>query len=286
MNTKKTPGIEVAAIPLHGTASQKFTRKPGRPQAFGLCVLLAALLLWPPATVFGQRADLMLTQEERDSNSKEWAFFTAAYGWLAGVDGTVAVGPLTEFPVDVPFGDLIKNVDVAFSLHVEARQSRGWTVLGDVFFADLGTTGMLPESQTELTLDQRQTIVEGAIGYSLARKWEILAAVRYNDLTVSALTPTNETDERGASWLDAFGGVRFTSLAEKWIFSGRADMGAGGSSFAWFANAGVAYALSELIWLSAGYRALSVDFEDGSGRDRVIWDMVTHGIYVGVMLTP
>jgi hypothetical protein len=228
----------------------------------------------------------VLTHEARDENPKEWAFFAAAYGWLAGVDGTVAVGPLTEFPVDVPFEDLIKNVDVAFSLHAEARQAGGWTVLADVFFADLGTTGTLPESQTELTLDQKQTIVEGAIGYSVARKWEILAAVRYNDLSVSALTPTSESDKRGASWIDAFGGIRFTSVAQQWIFSGRADVGAGGSSFAWFANAGVAYTLSELIWLSAGYRALSVDYEDGSGRDRVKWDMVTHGIYVGVMLTP
>jgi hypothetical protein len=91
--------------------------------------------------------------------------------------------------------------------------------------------------------------------------------VRYNDLSVSALTPTNESDERDASWIDAFGGVRFTSVADRWIFTGRADVGAGGSSFAWFANAGVSYGLSELTWLSAGYRALSVDFEDGSGRD-------------------
>jgi hypothetical protein len=236
--------------------------------------------------VFGQQADLMLTQEARHADSRGWALFAAVYGWLAGVDGSVAAGPLTEIPVDVPFGDLIQSVDVAFSLHVEAQQARGWTVLADVFFADLGTTGTHPESGTELTLDQKQIILEGAVGYRVARNWEILAAVRYNDLSVSALTPTNESDERDASWIDAFGGVRFTSVTDRWIFAGRADVGAGGSSFAWFANAGVSYALSELTWLSAGYRAFSVDFEDGSGRDRVKWDMVTHGIYVGVMLTP
>lgn len=214
-----------------------------------------------------------------------WRVLAAAYGWMAGVDGTVAVGPRTEFPVDVPFNDVLENVDFALSLHLEAHKAGGLTLLGDLFYANLGLTGTLPESQTEITLDQRQTVLEGAVGYEVVRDLELLAALRYNDLRVSATTPQNETDERGASWADAFAGVRFSpALGERWTLSLRGDLGAGGSSLAWFFGANAFYGLGESLGLGFGYRALSVDYESGEGRDLVKWDMVTHGLYVGLVL--
>ena len=168
--------------------------------------LLVVLIAFPP--------DAALSQETPGRD-----FFVAAYGWLAGVDGAVAVGPRTEFPVDVPFNDLLENVDIAFSLHAEAQQPGGWTLLGDLFYADLGVSGTLPQSGTEVTLDQRLTVLEGAVGYEVARHLELLAALRYNDLRVSASTPEIETDERGAGWADAFAGVRFSpGLGERWLF--------------------------------------------------------------------
>lgn len=227
----------------------------------------------------------LLPSSASSQEAPDWTFVAAAYGWLAGLDGKVAVGPRTEFPVDVPFDDLLENVDFAFSLHLEALQAGGWTILGDLFYADLGVSGTLPESQTQVTLDQRQTVLEGGIGYEIARDWELIGSVRYNDLTVSASTPENETDKRGADWVDVFAGARFSpALGERWLLSLRGDVGAGGSSLAWFAGANALYALTERLNLAFGYRALSVDYESGEGRDLVKWGMLTHGLYVGLVV--
>jgi hypothetical protein len=227
----------------------------------------------------------LLPETARGQETRGWNVFGAAYGWLAGVDAVVAVGPRSEFPVEVPFDDLLENVDFAISLHVEARPADGWTLMGDLFYADLGVSGTLPESRTEVTLDQRQTVLEGGVGYEVARDLELLAAVRYNDLSVAASTPQGEADERGAGWADAFAGVRFSpAFGERWLLSLRGDVGAGGSSFAWFVGGNAFYRLSETFRLGFGYRALSVDYESGEGRDLVKWDMVTHGLYLGLVM--
>jgi hypothetical protein len=93
MKVKKSLGlVRVGVARTRRVNTQHSTREAERSQLLGLGLLLAARLFCLPGTVLGQQADLMLTQEARDSNPKKWAFFAAAYGWLAGVDGTVAVG--------------------------------------------------------------------------------------------------------------------------------------------------------------------------------------------------
>ncbi|MHC4140638.1 MAG: hypothetical protein ACYSUF_01740 [Planctomycetota bacterium] len=252
-----------------------------------LLAVLAASLTTSSASAQPSTPGHNGTLQAQEGGAGGWNFYGAVYGWLAGVNGTVALGPVSDIPVDVPFGDIIDNVDIGLSLHLEVQQARGWTFLGDVFFVDLDFGAEEPVSQTPLTIDQKQTIVEGAVGYHVARNWEILGAVRYNDLSVNASTPTDSTDRRSASWFDAFGGVRFTTtLSDRWVFSARADAGAGGSSFAWFIGAGVFYRLSDLVTLTSGYRALSVDYEEGSGTDLVRWDMLTHGLFLGIAFSP
>ena len=217
----------------------------------------------------------------------DWRVAGSVYGWLAGVDGSVAVGPRTEIPVAVPFSNLLENLDFAGSLHLEVGQPRGWTFLGDLFVADLGVSGALPPDERTVTLDLDMTILEGAVGHHLGRAWEVLGVVRYNDLSVRAETPENETDSRGANWVDAFAGVRYTPVqSERWVLAVRGDVGTGGSSLAWFGSANALFRLGGTTWLSSGYRLYSVDYEEGEGRDLVGWDMVTHGLFVGVVWMP
>jgi hypothetical protein len=80
--------------------------------------------------VFGVLLAVLVPVGASSQETDHWRVFAAAYGWLAGVDGTVAVGPRTEFPDDTPFNDVLENVDFALSLHLEAQQAGGLTVLG------------------------------------------------------------------------------------------------------------------------------------------------------------
>ena len=80
------------------------------------------------------------------------------------------------------------------------------------------------------------------------------------------------------NWFDVFIGARYkTDFAEKWFTLVRADLGAGGSDFAWFGNAELGYNFSKLFALSLSYRILSVDYQVGDGKDYFLYDTFNHG---------
>ena len=73
-------------------------------------------------------------------------------------------------------------------------------------------------------------------------------------------------------------------FAEDWAFHARADVGGFGvgSDFAWNAQALVDYRLSSYARVFLGYRALDFDFADGSGSDRVEYDLRLWGPLIGI----
>lgn len=225
--------------------------------------------------------------QDSAEEAAEWRFVLGFYGWLAGIDGVVAVGSRNEFPVDVAFDDLFANLDFALSMHFEGKHRSGWSFLTDVFFVNLGTSGTVPPDGATLTLDQKQVVLEGGFAYEFARDWEVLAVGRYNNLSVSVVGDSLSTQSHGASFVDVFGGIRYSPrVSDRWALSFRTDVGTGGSDLAWFLNASTFYRMSDMVVLAIGYRGLSVDYETGEGRDRVKWDMFTHGLSLGIALTP
>ncbi len=85
--------------------------------------------------------------------------------------------------------------------------------------------------------------------------------------------------EGSESWGNVFIGGRYaTLLGQKWVVSVRANVGMGGSDFAWFGNAFLGYRLSDLMTLGLGYRILSLDYETGAGSDYYKYDAITHGL--------
>ena len=79
-------------------------------------------------------------------------------------------------------------------------------------------------------------------------------------------------------------GLRFARAGERWSFHARADVGGFGlgSDFAWNASTEVGYRVATWARLFLGYRALDFDFADGSGSDRVEYDVRLWGPLVGV----
>jgi hypothetical protein len=88
------------------------------------------------------------------------------------------------------------------------------------------------------------------------------------------------------SWADIFFGARYLSrFAEDWFATARADIGFGGSTFAWFGTAGLGYSFSELFSLAFSYRILSLDYEEGSGIEYFKFDAATHGFGLAAVFT-
>ena len=218
---------------------------------------------------------------DNTSAQSDWKFNASIYSWFAGIDGTVGVASVEE-QIDATPSDLFNNLDFTMGGHFEARNPKV-SLIADVFYMGLGR-----ESQVEKTigrttiiktgsLDLDEWVVEAAFGYRLSKEFEVLLATRFYDINVN-IQVDDTTSSNGENWFDGFIGARYMrDFADDWYTSIRADIGLGGSTFAWFANAELGYHFSQLFALSFNYRILSVDYEVGSGINYFKYDTFNHG---------
>jgi len=217
----------------------------------------------------------------------DWKYSASLYAWFAGIDGTVGVAS-AEKQVNATPSDLFKNLEFTGGGHFEARNP-GISLIADVFYMGLGretevekTIGRNTITKTG-SLDLAEWVIEGAVGYRVSKEFELLLATRFYDINVNILID-DTTTSNGENWFDGFIGARYiTDFADDWYTSIRADIGMGGSSFAWFGNAGLGYRFSKLFSLSFNYRILKVDYEEGTGRDYFKYDTFNHGFGLAVV---
>ena len=221
------------------------------------------------------------------------------------IAGDTALGTLST-ELDVPFSDLLENLNFALMGHFEARRNR-LTVFGDVLYSKLSadggvgpfqigrfTVGPFPVGPFEYDLDIDMLMLEGGLGYE-THSWttahgrrgsfEVLAGARYNDLKMSIDVVRTPTIERSIDWVDPFTGGRFrTSLREAWGLSVRADVGGFGlgSEFTWNVVAGATYQWQENRDLFLGYRALYQEYHTDGGRFPMEYEPLYHGPAVAV----
>jgi len=111
-----------------------------------------------------------------------------------------------------------------------------------------------------------------------------LVGARFCDLDIGLdLGPVE--GGRAKQWIDPVVGARvLVDLDEHWRFLVRGDLGGFGvgSEFTWFVDASVSYTFGHGIFATLGYRALYLDFDDGSGSDRTNITGILHGPYIGL----
>jgi hypothetical protein len=174
-----------------------------------------------------------------------------------------------------------------------------------------------------LGVDIRQTIVEAGATYELGRWWsggtsglvplagytaiDLLAGARYwrQDVDIN-LALTGTLDVAGLTlsrtraiaragdvdWVDPLVGLRLRhQLAPGQELVLRGDIGGFdvGSQFSWNALAAYSFQIGTYYGMTysgvIGYRALSVDFEKGSGVSRYEYDVIQHGPLVGLTVS-
>jgi hypothetical protein len=140
---------------------------------------------------------------------------------------------------------------------------------------------------------------QGILELLVARKfdlgggyYEILGGVRWwnNDVDVVVnplVLPGTVTTSIDEDWVDPIVGIRFVQpMSEKWKLVLRGDVGGfgAGSDFTAVAAGGILYNFNETISLDVQYKALWVDYEDGTRGTPgyFAYDTVTHGPLVGV----
>jgi hypothetical protein len=90
----------------------------------------------------------------------------------------------------------------------------------------------------------------------------------------------SQSGKKSKTWLDPMLITRLKTPNNKKFtgqFRGEAGGFGIGSDFAWQVQAFAGYRFSKLFDLTAGYRAISLDYGSGEGEKTFIYDMITYG---------
>jgi hypothetical protein len=213
-----------------------------------------------------------------------WQSVFVPYIWFSSIGGDAAVRGI-PLHVSASFADLASDLDMGLMFHLEA-QKNDWGFFVDPTYVKLGTGGTV--QGVPASIDFKQWIVDFAATHEFPlaprgcgkfpqRVW-VLFGGRYWNLS-NSLSAGELSASGGQSWVDPFVGARYaTALSDKWSVQGRFDVG---SDSTWNAALFFGYKTSENGSLMLGYRALSVDHENGSGDDFFKWDMTYYGPVLG-----
>lgn len=216
-------------------------------------------------------------------DSPPWEVRTALYGWAQSLEGDIAVRGLSA-PVDIPFDDILGNLDLAAMGAIEVSRGR-WSVLADLNYAEISEGILLPPGApvpgVEFSQDQ---FLGNFLAIYEARHTEtslldVYAGARVNaiDVELSTVGFSRAADE---SWVDPLVGARFqTELGESTFLRLVGDIGGFGvsSDLTWQTMAALGWRVMDQGSLLIGYRAIGTDYSDGG----FTYDVVAHGPALG-----
>ena len=226
--------------------------------------------------------------------------WTEVGGYLLAVsiDGDTTMSNV-ETDLDVSFGDILENLDLAAMAFVEHRRGK-WSFMMDGLFMDLSSDSTIASNgtlQVNTDADVFQGMVAGFVGYRFFDKdydqgnlgIDVLGGVRYNDVDVeldvnaSALGLTTAASRKsGDEWLDAVVGLRGQYTHNNgWGASGWVDIGEGEDSSSYQIAGFVNYSFENNIRAYGGYRLYAMDYEDGAGASHFAIDADYAGPMIG-----
>ena len=227
------------------------------------------------------------------ANADDWSFQIEPYLIGLMIDGDAGIGRVEGVDLDVDTSDILDALDMAGMVHFEAHHESGWGFALDYAFLDLSDDlsgprgGVLDAEVSEgvfeaLLIKGTGSGDEGLDYIGGLRWWNIEVDVEIDPVILPG-TVSSSLDE---DWVDVFVGARWRNpINEKWTFSLRGDVGAGAADFTWHVWSGFRYKFGNSKSLDLGYRALGVDYEDGTPGEPgyFMYDTVTHGPFIGLM---
>jgi hypothetical protein len=224
-----------------------------------------------------------------EDDNPGWGFVVAPYVLFPHMNGQTSV---RGRPVDVDIGpgDIFENLDFGAMLYLEMA-NRDWAISLDGLYMNLGANGKTPITERDAEVDMKQ------FGFTAAGMWrvepwaEIGLGGRFNSIEGGLVVAPGDIVLPGFdvsdtnSWFDPLIVLRFTApLESKWKLGIRGDVGGFGigSDITWQVFPYVGYRFSNLFELSAGYRALAMKYDTGSGDNYFLYDMIIFGPQLGL----
>jgi hypothetical protein len=235
-----------------------------------------------------------------------WAFEVEPLNlWLPALDGDITVRGQTA-AVDVSIGEFVETLIEDFKFAAVGRfevHKSNLVLTFDWLYLSIEDDNTGPVDG-QIDLDFSQLVLEFGAGYRLGI-WplgggphttvslEVLAGGRYvrldAGLDIDGAGPLGaqlEVDQ-DVGWLEPFIGARLKfALSKALLLVIRGDAGGFGigSELTWALVSTLQYHVSRHFALTAGYRVLAIDYEQGSGTSRFVYDIVSYGPMTGIML--
>jgi len=220
------------------------------------------------------------------------------YGFASDIGGETELGRVTS-KVDVPFSDILENLDLSAMAALEHRLGN-WSFIGDVFYADISagnTKSANTMASLKVDVEVQQLLVEAFVGYKILEqelekgRWylDFLAGVRYNrvDIELGAEASllglsTSSSRDVNRDWEDAVIGLRGQYKCNKrWGATAWADAGKGDDSHSFQFIGLVDFTLVNSVKLFGGYRHYNMKYEEGAGSTNFDLDLDYTGPILG-----
>ena len=245
--------------------------------------------------------------------NKDWQSFVALYLWFVGMDGSVGKGEFVG-DIDIGFGDIWDNLDFGLQAHIEVWYKKIIFFVDPMYMnlsASNSNTRVIGSLRSNLDIDM--FLMDIAAGYRVAelpfgqnaksndfKTWPAFSVDLYGggrlisldaDLNLTLETPLGTRNRRvnlDETWFDLIVGTRLIfDFTENLLLTVKTDIGGFGLGFSsdidWNFVANVGY---QLPWWGltpyVGYRVLYLDYKDGSGDNRFIYDVWHTGPQVGL----
>lgn len=245
---------------------------------------------------------VLLTFNTNAHALENWEFKITPYFWMAGLNGDVTVkGRSAE--VDASFSDIFDFFNIGGMLYFEAKNINN----GLGFFISptyINLEGDLGGDLVDVDFSFDMLLIEGGVTYTVldsssnmnssrsSATLDVLAGGRFwylnTELDIDGpadILPGEFDGDQG--WFDFFIGIVPIFRYDNFIFRARSDIGGFNlgfsSDFSWNLEATLGYEIKNRVIPFIGYKALYVDYDDGSGSDRFAYDTWMYGPLVGLV---
>jgi hypothetical protein len=201
------------------------------------------------------------------AHAQDWSGQITVYGWGAGVSGDFT--PFTGAPTlsfDKSLSEVLEDLEGAFFVTGLAR--RGDLVLfGDLTYSSSSREGLVPPgipASGEVTI-RSLTLAVGRRFDAGGATVDLLGGLRAWDIDGQVTSPVLSVSP-SRSFVDPIAALRVNApLAPRWSLIGYFDVGGlgVGSEFTWQAAVTANWQATDSLYLSAGWRHLYLDYEDG-----------------------
>ena len=201
-----------------------------------------------------------------------WRYQLTPYVWMTGLDGSVR--PFRGAPtvtVNKSFSDILENLDAAAFVNGTARKG-SYVLQGDFSYAATSAQAALPLGlSAKAKIRQTSLTMTGGHNWMLSPQssFDLMAGLRLWQIKAEVNVPGVASAQSNTSFVDPVVAARWRyDIAPRWSSLLYADMGGldVGSKFTWQVHASVNYQVKENIFVSVGYRHLSVDYRDNGKR--------------------